>query len=61
MSDFLEQLFRTTKIKEFVPLFKEAEEKYGSQEEFLRTLLPICLCVCTNTTTTTPCPTASSV
>ena len=36
MSDFLEQLFRTTKIKEFVPLFKEAEEKYGSQEEFLK-------------------------
>ncbi|MCH8016719.1 MAG: hypothetical protein IH917_08865 [Acidobacteria bacterium] len=36
MSDFLEQLFRTTKIKEFVPLFKEAEEKYGSQDEFLK-------------------------
>ena len=36
MSDFLEQLFQTKKIKEFVPLFKEAEEKYGSQEEFLK-------------------------
>ncbi len=36
MSDLLEQLFRTTEIKEFVPLFKEAEEKYGSQEEFLK-------------------------
>ena len=36
MSDFLEQLFETQKIKEFVPLFKEAEEKYGNQEEFLK-------------------------
>ncbi len=36
MSDFLEQLFETKKIKDFVPLFKEAEEKYGSQEEFLK-------------------------
>ncbi len=36
MSDFLEQLFQTKKVKEFVPLFKEAEEKYGSQEEFLK-------------------------
>ena len=36
MSDFLEQLFQTTKIKDFVPLFKEAEEKYGSQEEYLK-------------------------
>ena len=36
MSDFLEQLFQTRKIKEFVPLFKEAEEKYGNQEAFLK-------------------------
>ena len=35
MSDFLEQLFRATQIKDFVTLFKEAEEKYGSQEKFL--------------------------
>lgn len=36
MSDFLERLFCETKIKDFVTLFKEAEEKYGSQEEFLK-------------------------
>jgi hypothetical protein len=35
MSDFLNQLFHTTKIKEFVPLFKEAIEKYESPEAFL--------------------------
>lgn len=35
MSDFLDKLFHTTKIKEFVPLFKEAEEKYESPEVFL--------------------------
>ncbi|MCZ6484166.1 MAG: hypothetical protein O6826_00525 [Acidobacteria bacterium] len=36
MSDFLEQLFCANKIKDFVTRFKEAEEKYGSQEEFLK-------------------------
>jgi hypothetical protein len=35
MSDFLDKLFHTTKIKEFVPLFKEAEEKYENPEAFL--------------------------
>ena len=35
MSDFLDKLFHTTKIKEFVPLFKEAIEKYETPEAFL--------------------------
>jgi hypothetical protein len=35
MSDFLDKLFHTTKIKEFVPLFKEAEKKYETPEAFL--------------------------
>ena len=35
MSDFLDKLFHTTKIKEFVPLFKEAVEKYENPETFL--------------------------
>ena len=35
MSDFLDKLFHTSKIKEFVPLFKEAEEKYENPEAFL--------------------------
>ncbi|MEE8348532.1 MAG: hypothetical protein V3R94_03110 [Acidobacteriota bacterium] len=35
MSDFLDKLFHTTKIKEFVPLFREAEEKYENPEAFL--------------------------
>ena len=36
MSDFLEQLFCTNEVKDFVTLYKEAEEKYGNQEEFLK-------------------------
>ncbi len=35
MSDFLDKLFHTTKIKEFVPLFKEAEERFETPEAFL--------------------------
>ena len=35
MSEFLEKLFHTTKIKDFAPLFKEAEEKYQNPEAFL--------------------------
>ncbi len=35
MSDFLDKLFHTTKVKDFVALFKEAEEKYGNPQEFL--------------------------
>ncbi|MFQ5929166.1 MAG: hypothetical protein ACE5MK_05675 [Acidobacteriota bacterium] len=35
MSDFLEKLFHTTKAKDFVTLFKEAEEKYENPQEFL--------------------------
>ncbi len=44
MSDFLDKLFHTTKIKEFVPLFKEAVEKYETPESFLgevATYLPV--------------------
>ncbi len=35
MSDFLDKLFHTTEVKDFVALFKEAEEKYGNPQEFL--------------------------
>ena len=35
MSDFLDKLFHTTAIKEFVPLFKEVVENYENPETFL--------------------------
>ncbi len=44
MSDFMNELFHTTKVKDFVALFKEAEEKYKDPQKFLSditTYLPL--------------------